>query len=44
MPEPIVMELETYIMPPEPISTAYIINPPFGITNILASQISEAKY
>jgi hypothetical protein len=27
MPEPIFMQLYMYIMPPEPISTAYSINP-----------------
>jgi hypothetical protein len=27
MPEPIFMKLGTYIMPPDPISTAYFINP-----------------
>jgi hypothetical protein len=43
MPEPVVIKLGVYIMPPEAISSAYIINPPsFSNTNISASKIVEA--
>jgi hypothetical protein len=31
MPEPIFMKLGIYIMTPEPISTAYFINPPISV-------------
>jgi hypothetical protein len=40
--EPIVMEISTYVMPPEPISTAYIV-PLVSNTNITAFQIAEAN-
>jgi hypothetical protein len=43
MPEPVVIKLGVYIMPPEAISSEYIINPPsFNNTNISASKIVEA--
>jgi hypothetical protein len=42
MAEPIVMELGMYIMPPESISTPYIITS-ISNTNITAFQIAEAK-
>jgi hypothetical protein len=43
MLEAIVLEHSTYIMPPEPISSAYIINLSISNTNITAFQIDEAK-
>jgi hypothetical protein len=41
MPEPTVMELGMYIMPPETISIVHFVNPLISNTNIRASQISE---
>jgi hypothetical protein len=43
MPELIFMKLGIYVMPPEPISTAHIINTFISHTNITAFQIAEAK-
>jgi hypothetical protein len=43
MPESIVMEPGNYIMPLEPISTAYIINSPISNTNITVFKIAEAE-
>jgi hypothetical protein len=37
------MKLGMYIMPPEPISTAYAMNSPISNTNITASKIPEAE-
>jgi hypothetical protein len=37
------MKLGSYIMPPEPISAAYIINSLIDNTNITAFQIAEEK-
>jgi hypothetical protein len=37
------MELGTYIIPPEPISTVHIINPHITDTNVTAFEIAEAK-
>jgi hypothetical protein len=43
MPEPIFMELGTYVMASEPISKTSSKIPPISDTNITASQIFEAK-
>jgi hypothetical protein len=42
MPEPIAPELGTYIMPPDPISTARVIKPTSN-TNITVFHIAEEK-
>jgi hypothetical protein len=43
MPEPIVMKLGVYIMPPEAISAAYFTNSSISYTNITPSEIVQVK-
>jgi hypothetical protein len=41
MPEPIALELGTYNMPLQPISTAYFTNPSHQYTSITAFEIAR---